>query len=298
MPGLVEQLQAEALDSTKPITDLLRKALVVAKKLAIKDFETWITAELNGYVGTNLTPPEYRKVGGEIKAYNPYNNFYMPILIKDAKIASVLQCRYLPFPISVLQGFLDDKTGKTDTLLLSFNRQAEELLCNGEEWAQPKLHISVKGIAAIVDNVRNTVLQWALKLEQEGIMGDGMSFSEKEKQKALTSTSIHIAGNFQGVLGNVNNSTVRQNLTMTVQKGDFNSLSDFLSEKGLSTEDIEELKDAIAVDLVPQSKTLGEKVGAWLGKMIGKAASGAWTIGVDVATNLLASAIWAYYGIK
>lgn len=85
---------------------------------------------------------------------------------------------------------------------------------------------------------------------------------------------------------------------MTVQKGDFNALSDFLSRKGISTEDIEELKSAIAGDPKPTSRTLGEKVGAWFGKMLSKAASGAWTIGVDVATNLLASAIWAYYGIK
>jgi len=192
MAGLVEQLQEEALDSTKSITDLLRKALVVAKKLGIKDFENWITAELDGYNAGNLKPPEYRKIGGEIKAYNPYNNFNMPIRIQDAKVASVLQCRYLRFPISVMQGFLDDKTNKTDTLLLSFNREAEEFLCNGEEWMQPKLHISVKAIAAIVDNVRNTVLQWALKLEQEGIIGEGMSFSTKEKEKAQNNQNITI----------------------------------------------------------------------------------------------------------
>jgi hypothetical protein len=222
----------------------------------------------------------------------------MPVEVHDAKAASVLQCRYLTFPISVLQGFLDDKTENTDTLLLPFNREAKEFLCDGEDWIQPKLHISVKAIAAIVDNVRNTVLQWALKLEQEGIIGDGMSFSKKEKEKALTSTNIHIAGNFQGVLGNVNNSDVTQNLNMTVQKGDLNSLSDFLSKKGISSEDIEELKTAIATDPKPQSETFGEKVGAWLGKMVSKAASGAWKIGVDVATSLLASAIWAYYGIK
>jgi hypothetical protein len=298
MAGLVEQLQEEALDSTKPITDLLRKALVVAKKLAIKDFENWITAELNGYNAANLKPPEYRKVGGEIKAYNPYNNFDMPIVVQDAKVASVLQCRYLPFPISVLQGFLDDKTHKTDTLLLSFNREAEEFLCNGEEWLRPKLHISVKAIAAIVDNVRNTVLQWALKLEQEGIIGEGMSFSKKEKEKALTSTNIHIAGNFQGVFGNVNNSTVTQNLNMTVQKGDFKTLAKFLKSQGINKEDISELEKAVKSDPKPKSAdTFGEKVGGWIGNMISKAATGAWDISVQVAGAILTKAISMYYGL-
>jgi hypothetical protein len=295
MAGLVEQLQAEALDSTKPITDLLRKALVVARKLGIKDFETWIAAELNGYAGTTLTPPEYRKVVGEIKAYNPYNNYFMPIVIDDPKMSLSIRSRYLFEPISSLQSLL---AGETHYLTLSFPRQIEKLLCNEhDETFVPKLHLSINAIHSILDTVRNNVLQWALKLEEEGILGEGIRFNEKEKEKALTSTNIHI-GNFQGVWGNVANSTVTQNLNIMVQKGDFNSLSAFLSKNGLSTEDIEELKGAIESDSIPKSKTLGEKVGAWFGKMVGKAVSGVWNIGSDVATNLLASAIWAYYGIR
>lgn len=295
MAGLVEQLQAEVLDSTKPITDLLRKALVVAKKLGIKDFETWIAAELNGYVGTTLTPPEYRKVVGEIKAYNPYNNYLMPIVVDDPKISMTIRSRYLFEPISSLQSLLEEKTG---SLTLSFPRQIEKMLCNGhDEWVVPKLHLGINAIHSILDTVRNNILQWALKLEEEGILGEGMSFNAQEKEKALTSTNIRI-GNFQGVWGNVADSTVTQNLNITVQQGDFNSLSDCLSKKGMSPEDIEELKSAIRADPEPTSGTLGEKVGAWFGKMVSKAASGAWKIGVDVATNLLARAIWAYYGIK
>ena len=40
MASLVEDLQADALDSSVPIDDLLRKAKVVAEKLA---FATWPT---------------------------------------------------------------------------------------------------------------------------------------------------------------------------------------------------------------------------------------------------------------
>jgi hypothetical protein len=295
MAGLVEQLQAEALDSTKPITDLLRKALVVAKKLGIKDFETWITAELNGYVGSNLTPPEYRKVIGEIKAYNPYNNYFMPIVVDDPKISLKMRTRYLYEPISALQSLLD-KTN--DQLTLSFPREIEKILCDGnDETFIPKLHLSINAIHRILDTVRNNVLQWSLKLEEEGILGEGMSFNEKEKEKALTSTNIHI-GNFQGVWGNVSNSSVTQNLNMTVQKGDFNSLTDFLNKKGISTEDIEELKKAITTDPKPESDNkFGEKVSSWIGKMIKKAASGAWQIGITTAGNILSTAIKAYYGL-
>ena len=50
MPSLVLELQQEALSKDTSVTDLLRKALVVARKLEIADFETWINAELNGFV--------------------------------------------------------------------------------------------------------------------------------------------------------------------------------------------------------------------------------------------------------
>jgi hypothetical protein len=297
MAGLVEQLQEEALDSTKSITDLLRKALVVAKKLGIKDFEDWINAELNGYSGTNENIPEYRKVAGEIKAYNPYNNFHMPIVIQDAKTSSILQCRYLKFPISVLQGFIDDKTNNTDTLLLSFNRKVEEFLCNGDDWTLPKLHISVKAFIAIVDNVRNMVLQWALKLEQEGITGEGMSFSEKEKEKAQANPNITIQ-NFQGILGDVSGSNVSQDLKMSIQTNDLKSLSEFLETKGVSAQDIAELEKAIKDDPQPiSSDRFGDKVSDWIGKMITKTATGAWNISVQVAGAVLTKAISKYYGL-
>ena len=57
-------------------------------------------------------------------------------------------------------------------------------------------------LATVIDAVRTMILNWSLKLEEEGILGEGLSFSEEEKQKAATSTQIRIE-NFQGILGDV-----------------------------------------------------------------------------------------------
>lgn len=46
MVSLVEQIQADALDRTVPVTDLLRKAKVVAIKLDLPDLLAWSEAEL------------------------------------------------------------------------------------------------------------------------------------------------------------------------------------------------------------------------------------------------------------
>ena len=48
MDSLVLELQRECLAPGVSVTDLLRKALVVARKLGVKDLQSWIENELNG----------------------------------------------------------------------------------------------------------------------------------------------------------------------------------------------------------------------------------------------------------
>src|SRR3546814_19761497 len=95
---------------------------------------------------------------------------------------------------------------------------------------RPMLVIGGNQLAAIVDSVRTKVLDWSLALEQEGILGDGLSFSEREKSIATTQ-SIRL-DNFQGVLGSVRHGgQVKQNPSWTVVKGAFDSLSPFLNRQ-------------------------------------------------------------------
>lgn len=46
MPTLVEELQQDALSDEIPVNNLLRKALVVATKLKLKEFQIWVEHEL------------------------------------------------------------------------------------------------------------------------------------------------------------------------------------------------------------------------------------------------------------
>jgi hypothetical protein len=75
MPGVVLDLQRDALDPKYPLTDLLRKALVVARKLKIVEFESWIDNELNGYRGPEESVPNYRLLHGQVKCHNPYHGW-------------------------------------------------------------------------------------------------------------------------------------------------------------------------------------------------------------------------------
>jgi len=100
------------------------------------------------------------------------------------------------------------------------------------------------------------------------------------------------------VLGNVEHSTLTQNLQMTINKGDFASLRRYLESIGLDEADVNELDQAVRSDPVPkQSGNFGSRVSQWMGKMVSKAAVGAWNIAIGTAGNLLATAISSYYGL-
>ena len=64
-----------------------------------------------------------------------------------------------------------------------------------------------------------------------------------------------------------------------VVKGDFESLRKKLSELKVEQADIDELQKAIESEpVIKERAKFGQKVGAWIGKMVQKAATGAWDI--------------------
>jgi hypothetical protein len=84
MKSIVLELQHDALDSTKSITDLLRKALVVARKLNLPEFASWINGELTGYPKYDEIP-SYRVLHGEIRGHDPFRG-WLPVIINNPEM--------------------------------------------------------------------------------------------------------------------------------------------------------------------------------------------------------------------
>lgn len=61
MSSIVIDLQDEILSSDCDIVQILRRAHVIAVKLGLKEFDQWISYELNGYPDQNVCP-DYRKI--------------------------------------------------------------------------------------------------------------------------------------------------------------------------------------------------------------------------------------------
>ncbi len=292
---LVLRLQELATDNSSDITELLRKALMVAVKLGLNDFRDWVNSELHGYEA--LKVPEYRKVRAELKVRNPYHGL-VPFLITDQRIVDLVCNVPLQVPVGSIVDLLNNERENGSSLLIPFPNEQKTILMDIQDSnfpLEPVRTIAHNQIAAILDSIRTTILDWALKLESDGIIGDGMAFSEEEKDRAKSSITIE---NFQGVLGNVSNSSVNQDLDMSIQTNDFDSLRQFLSSNGVEDGDISELQTAIQSDPRPtEANGFGDKVSNWIGNMMTKAASGSWQVGIGAAGGLLSSAISKFYGL-
>lgn len=71
---------------------------------------------------------------------------------------------------------------------------------------QPSLHMNASQFQGILDAVRKIVLEWSLKLEADGITGEGMSFSTTEKERAQAHAVTYNIKNY--IHGNISDSQI------------------------------------------------------------------------------------------
>jgi len=228
MGSVVIELQRDALDRNISITELLRKSLVVARKLKILEFEKWVSNELNGYA-KNEEIPSYRWSVGTVKAWNPYHG-WQPVMFPDDKMAASVCRRPNGQSIAELES-LQNNRGDKSPLHMPFSASVENQLreaigCD----TQITLFIPSTDLVKIIDAVRNIILNWAMKLEEDGILGEGLSFTSTEKETA-TNTEYNIT-NFYGP---IENAQIQQQTKDSFQikssnLADINLISEFIKE--------------------------------------------------------------------
>jgi len=208
--SLVLELQKDALDKNTRVSDILRKAFVVSKKLCIIKIEEWLENELNGYP-SNSNIPDYRTVHGQIKVWNPYQG-WQPLNFSDPKEAEILTKRKINQSIGELDSIVENSKG--GELQVPFTQNIiNSLMKSMETPLHPVLFISYTEVIKILNVARNTILNWSLQLEKEGILGEGMSFSKKEKQIA-----DKVTYQITNYIGSMQNSQLQQDSSGAIQK--------------------------------------------------------------------------------
>lgn len=301
--SLLKDIQNAAIDANADVIVLLRKCKVLAARLGNSEFKEWIEHELNGYPSKEDLP-KYRilKVQSSGHFSGPFGSGYRGVLIPPRCLPKewrdLATTAYLTDSISNYNALLQhapDGDGKIMSHwpadLLPSVKVFEDTVCYAA-WRE----IPRNAIISIIDTVKNKILDFVLKIEEI----DPEAGNDSSNSKTISQDEIKQVFNIS-IMGDVGNlatgsSDFSQSQHIEILKGDLDSLKKYLSAKGIGSEDISDLEGALKADPTPNSPNkLGPKVSSWIGKMVAKAASGAWEIGVGVATNLLTKAIFTYY---
>ncbi|WP_312284568.1 AbiTii domain-containing protein [Yokenella regensburgei] len=288
--SMVLRFQAMALDNESSVTALLRMAKAIAIKLNLANVSEWIDNELNGYKDTKV--PDYRIVIGQLRAVHPMHGL-IEAPVADSKFEKRLSTVHIMSSIGELES-ISPKSVMTFPISTQY---AHALQSSQPEFLRFSL-VRIVGNTKLVnvgEQVRNRLLSWSLELEQQGILGENLQFSQQDKSRApMTTNNFNFNGtvNNSGVMGSDNHDFKQQN-TLQVTAGDFEALRDRLESLGFATEDVQELKTILDNEPV-SAKMEGvlPKVYAWLGK----AGMRVLDVGLDKAAPLAIEAISKYLG--
>lgn len=219
MESLVLELQREAYLSESSILNLVRKAYVLSRKLDVEELVVWLNREMEGYKEINQADvPTYRLVHGHIKAWNPYQGCYIPAIF-DGETDEMLSEQVILMPIAEIEKQIENANEQKGNLILIFPPalQIELMKATGYDF-EVSLHVPVSQFENILNRVRDIVLEWTLRLEEEGIIGENMTFNADEKKSASQITNIY------NHIGTMVNSPLQQNSnnsSQTVSVGEF-----------------------------------------------------------------------------
>lgn len=227
MPALVPELVNMASDPTVCTGNLLRRALVVAKRLGVGELVEWINSELTGYKAAEV--PEYRKIRGQLVAKNPYNGTIPMFVSPD--MAEKLATFFIRQSIPELLHLKESKHG----IYSHFPPDVEQALMQmmhetSGVTMRPALKFSTVQIEGVIETVRSRILDWALDLEGRGIVGEGLSFTLEEKQ-AVQEQHYHF-GDVSGSQIQIGSGGSNQIQTSTAAGADIDALKELIDALG------------------------------------------------------------------
>lgn len=241
MNGIVKELQRDILNKDCDIINSLRKAHIIASKLNLTEFDNWINFELNGYKDRNDVP-SYRYVDGVLKAFNPYIG-WIPTAISDYDFEKTITHHKVSESVSSIIKLIE----QNKEICINFNGETQNLLDKmfGGYGFQYSVFIGKNQFSDIIEKIKNTLLEWTLDLEKNGIVGENLEFNEKEKEKAEKTQIIY---NYYG--NTFPNSKIESSMIIT-NGGNFyndkfmNELKDTLKNEEIAQEDKSEIESQL-----------------------------------------------------
>jgi len=160
----VNELKKEILEQHTPLSVLLRKAILIAKRQKDTDAEKWMTSELIG-VQDGEAAPKHRILSGQPMLFNRFVGWEMVNLqlVKDSDYRQMITSMPIFGPISEIETH-----AKETSVTLHYGGQLERLIQqNMSKEGIPALMIAGSQFQTILETVRNKLFAWISELPDE-----------------------------------------------------------------------------------------------------------------------------------
>lgn len=174
--SLLREIQDATTDPNFRLADILRKAKILAARLSHKAFKDWIEKELNGY-GANDELPQYRiltNLGSRGDFFGPFGsgvkNAPIPLLSFPQDMAQILNKMNVLQSVSAIENTVA-QANQSGTSILKALWTADAVALLGSdvyenmECGQAWRDIPTNSFVAILDTVRNSILDFVLEIE-------------------------------------------------------------------------------------------------------------------------------------
>ena len=286
--SLLRDLQNAAASDDVPVATLLRKARILAARLAYTPLERWVARELDGY-GSKDELPDYRRLRHlDVKANfsGPFGSAMQNANVPPACIDAAY--RDMLFSADNRQGIaaVDDLL-RSDSGSFSVPWPADAVVRYAESVYEDMAMMDARkiiprgSVVGIADGVRNRLLSFALELEQiapEAGEPDAVAANPPASQVTQIFNNTIYGG--QAVIAGQTVEGTTLSMGMPVS---WHALRVRLSELGVPEEDLGELAEAITHD-----DGVGVETQSWLGRLAQKAGSRAITLTTGVTTEVIA----------
>ena len=308
--NILTEIVNQLTDNDNPITTSLLKVKVLASRLNNIQLLAWVNKELSGY-DSNDVLPQYRKYGcllmgnyinGNIKfSKQVLVTMGLPDLVREA----VDEMEFYQ-SISVLESYVKDENRKSIQIsippeFLGYITKVYQDMGNHyfsiySAWKQ----LDIGSVRNIISEVRNTLVDLILKLEEE--YGFEIKMEELIIRKQEVNQTIQNVMN-QTIINNGDGSVINTgsdnsiNAEIRINKQNFQELRKQLEANNVPTIEIDELESIIAEKPDLEKNLFGPKVNNWIKKMLEKALDGSWQIGIGSAGTILAELLKQFYGM-
>ena len=297
--SLLDEIRSDLVNESAGLANTLRKAKILASAIGLPEFQEWVDSELGGYTDRDRVPAYRRFRPTNLGTFaGPFNSMVKNMVLPTYNLPD--EVREFAENMIFFDGVGALEAQKSSGGQIKWSQEMillardEITISNGMILVDAHQPVPAYLIPGILDQIKNKLLDFILGLQESNVTSEDLDNRTVPTDTARNLFYINIYGD-RNIVASGEHVTQQPDQVIA---GDIDSLLLFLHELDIEGSDLSELQEALLSEPDGADGHYGPRVRAWLGKMISRAASETWDIGVEAASKVLTAAINHYYGLS